>query len=101
MIGCFYDVINVLSIFAPNSFCVLLSQKPEENACVGLCFLIKLQPNTRNVIEKETQTPLFFCNLLDIFKNTCFTEHLLTTLTTSLVISKRGYCKNDILNGEF
>ena len=68
-------------------------------------FLIKFQP----LLKKETQTPVFFCELWDIFKNTFFRKHPVTTspvITKKSAIYKRLFkkpenCKSEILNGEF
>ena len=38
-----------------------ISQYSQENTCVGISFLIKLQALDRNFIRKETPTQVFFC----------------------------------------
>ena len=51
----------------------------QENTCVRVSFLIKLQAEACNFIKNETLTQVFSCEFCKIFKNTFFTEHLLTT----------------------
>ena len=48
----------------------------QDNICARVSFLIKLQTETCNFIKKETQ--VLSCEFCKIFKNTYFTEHLLT-----------------------
>ena len=45
-----------------------ISQISQENTCVGVSFY-----------EKETPTQVLSCKICEIFKNTCFEEHLRTT----------------------
>ena len=58
---------NILKKFSPNS---------QKNICVGISFLIKLQPEICNFIKKETPIRVFFCEFCEIFKNPFFIEHL-------------------------
>ena len=47
------------------------SQNSEKNTCVGIYFMIKLEPETCNFIKKETPTRVFFCEFWNLF-----VEHL-------------------------
>ena len=50
---------NILKNFPQNS---------PKNTCVGFSYLIKLEPETCNFIEKETLTRVFFCEFCETFK---------------------------------
>ena len=50
-----------------------ISQNLQENTCVRVSFLMKLQ--ACNVIKKEAMTELFSREFREIFKNIFFTEH--------------------------
>ena len=55
-------------------------QNPKENKFIGAPFLIKLQAcRLQFIIKKETPMQMFSCEFFEIFKNTFFTENLLTT----------------------
>ena len=56
-----------------------ISQKSQENTCVRVSFLIKLQASGCNFIEKETLAQVFTCDFCEISKNIFFTEHLWAT----------------------
>ena len=47
-----------------------ISQNLQENTCVRVSFLIKLQVSVGNSINKETLTQLFSCEFCEITKNT-------------------------------
>ena len=47
-----------------------ISQDSQENTCVGVSFLIKLQ--ACNFVKKETLTQMSSCQFCEIFKNTFF-----------------------------
>ena len=51
-----------------------ISQKPQENTCARVSFLIKLL--ACNFIKIETLAQVFFGEFCEISKNTFFTEHL-------------------------
>ena len=53
-----------------------ISQNSQENTCVGVSFLIKLQSETCNFIKKETPTHVFSSEFGEMFKNFFFKEHL-------------------------
>ena len=53
-----------------------ISQISQENTCVRVSFLIKLQAAACNFIKKETLAQVFSCEFCEISKNTFFTEHL-------------------------
>ena len=55
-----------------------ISQNSQENTCVRVSFLIKLQASG---LQKETLTPVFSCEFCETSKNTFFTEHLRTTVS--------------------
>ena len=55
------------------------SQNSQENTCTRVSFLIKLQVEACNLIEKETLAEVFSCEFCEIFKITFFTEHLRVT----------------------
>ena len=52
-----------------------ISQNSQENACAGVCFLIKMKA-LGNFIKKETLTQVFFCEICEIFKNNLLIKHL-------------------------
>ena len=47
-----------------------ISQNSQENTCVRVSFLIKLQAWACNFIKKETLTQVFSCEFCEISKNT-------------------------------
>ena len=47
-------------------------QNSQENTCARICFLLKLQANAWNFIEKETLSRVFSCEFCEIFKNNFF-----------------------------
>ena len=52
-------------------------QNSQENSCVRVSFLIKLQTLGLELYEsKETPTQVFFCEICEVFKNTFFEERL-------------------------
>ena len=51
-----------------------ISQNPQENTCVRVSVLMKLQ--ACNFIKKEALAQVFPCEFCEISKNTFFTEHL-------------------------
>ena len=62
------------------------SQNSQENTCVRVSFLIKLQASVYNFIKKETLAQLFSCEFCEISKNTFFTGHLWATASGSLCL---------------
>ena len=61
-----------------------ISENPQENTCMGVSFLIKLQAEAWNFIKKETLAQLFSCEFSEISKNTLFTEHLRATTSVKI-----------------
>ena len=54
-----------------------ISQNSQENTCARVSFLIKLQPQDCNFIEKETLAQVISCEFREISKNVFFhREHL-------------------------
>ena len=53
-----------------------VSQISQENTCVRLSCLIKLQADDCNFLKKETLVQVFSCEFFEIFSNTFVTEHL-------------------------
>ena len=49
-----------------------ISQYSQENTCVWVSFLIKLQDSASNFIKKVTLTHEYSCEFCEIFKNICF-----------------------------
>ena len=59
-----------------------ISQISQENTCVRVSFLIKLQASglhASNFVKNETLAHVFSCEFCEISKNTFYTEHLWTT----------------------
>ena len=56
-----------------------ISENSQENTCVRVSFLIKMQASAWNFIKKETLVQVFSSEFCEICKNTCFTEHFRTT----------------------
>ena len=55
-----------------------MSQNLQESICVRASFLMKFQPEDCNFIKKEILLEVLSWKwILETFKNTCFTEHLL------------------------
>ena len=73
-----------------------ISQISQENTCVEVYFLIKLQASGC-FIKKETPTHVFSCEIWDIFKNTFFYRIPLVTasVNTMLGFSKYGNLDKD------
>ena len=57
-----------------------ISENSQENSCVRVFFLIKLQAS----IKKESLVHVFSCECYEISKNTFFIEHLWTTASVGL-----------------
>ena len=53
-----------------------ISQNPQENTCVQVCFLTKLQAEALNFTKKGILAQVFSCEFCKDSKNTFFTEHL-------------------------
>ena len=53
-----------------------ISHISQENTCVGVSFLIKMQAWRRATLSKKTPTQVFSYEICEIFKNKFFTEHL-------------------------
>ena len=60
-----------------------ISHNSQENTCVRVSFLIKLQAEACNIIKKEALAQVFSCEIFEISKNTFFTEHLQATASES------------------
>ena len=54
------------------------SQYSQENTCVGISFLIKMQAFRAPALLTRGSNAGVFCEHWEIFKNTCFEEHLQT-----------------------
>ena len=96
---CGFEIIVLMKCQKQKSFCILkdlidrsshrkcsvrkvfleISQNLQENTCVRVSFLIKLQASVCNFIKKETLALLFSCEFCEIPKSTFFTEHLWAT----------------------
>ena len=55
-----------------------ISQYSQENTCVGISFLIKIQAFRAPALLKRDSNTGVFCEHWEIFKNTYFEEHLRT-----------------------
>ena len=66
-------------------------RKFTENTCVRASFLIKLQAEACNFIEKETLAQAFFCEFFKILKKTYFIEHLQNTASDSFIVVLQNY----------
>ena len=63
-----------------------ISQNVKENTSAIVPFLIKLQ--LIHFIKKETLAQVFSCESCEIFKNTIFKEHLWTTASSFLILTR-------------
>ena len=63
------------------------SQNSQENTCVKVSFLIKLQAQACNFIKKETLAQVFSYEFCKISKNTFFTEHLWATASVHQLVN--------------
>ena len=75
----------------PDIFWLFLknSQNSQENTCVRVSFLIKLQAEACNFIKKETLAQVFSCKFCESFKNTSFAEHLRPTTSENVSLIQR------------
>ena len=62
-------------------------QNSQENTCVRVSFLIKLQASVCNFIKKETLAQVFFCEFCEISKNTFF--HGTPLVNTSGIMARK------------
>ena len=60
-----------------------VSQYSQENTCVGISFLIKMQAFRVPALLKRDSNAGVFCEHWEIFKNTYFEEHLRTAASES------------------
>ena len=60
-----------------------ISQYSQENICVGISFLIKMQAFRAPALLKWDSNTGVFCKHWEIFKNTYFEEHLQTAASDS------------------
>ena len=60
-------------------------QNSQENNCARVFFLIKLQAQTCNFIEKETLTQVFSYEVCKISKNTFLTKHIWATASAHVM----------------
>ena len=60
------------------------SQNSQENICVRVSFLVKLQASACNYIKKDTLAQTFPWEFRKTYKNTFFTEHLRATASGNL-----------------
>ena len=56
-------------------------------------FFDKVAGAAWNFVKKETPTQAISCELCEIFKNTYFMEHLLTTASTYYIVLVRFFIK--------
>ena len=70
-----------LKLYTAKKLFLKISHKLQENTCVRVSFLIKLQAETCIFIKKETVTQVFSCEFCEIFKNIFSIEHLRTTVS--------------------
>ena len=61
-----------------------ISQNSQENTCVRVSFLIKVQ-----AFKEETLTQVFSCEFCEISKNTFFIEHLWAAASQGYSYSKQ------------
>ena len=59
----------------------------QENTCVGVSFLIKLQAYEACNFIKKDPTQAFSCEIFKIFKNTYFEEHLRAAVSQNRLCS--------------
>ena len=62
-------------VLLKNKFLKVL-QNSEESTCARVSFLLKLQTEACNFINKVTLAQVYSCEFGEIFKNTFFGEHL-------------------------
>ena len=59
-------------------------QNSEETTCAWVSFLIKLQAGGLQLYQMQAPVQVFPCEFFEIFNNTSFEEHLLTTASKKL-----------------
>ena len=74
-----------------------ISQNSQENTCVRVSFLMKLQ--ACNFIKKETLAQMFSCEFREITKNTLFIEHLWWLLLDFLFFWSSGFLIEGVNGG--
>ena len=67
-------------------------QNLQENTCVTVSFLIKLQA----FIKKETLAQVFSCEFCEISKSTFFTEHIWATASEYYQLTVSFHQKSDV-----
>ena len=60
-----------------------ISQNSQENTCIRVSFLIKLQASACNFIKKSSLTRVLSREFWDISKNSVFTKQFRTTASTN------------------
>ena len=67
-----------------------ISQNSQEDTCVGVSFLIKLEVSG-NFVKKEALTQVFFCEFCEVFKNIyrTYAEHFFYR-TYAVAASEKG-----------
>ena len=63
-----------------------ISHNSQENTCVRVSFLIKLQAEATNFIKNEALAQMFPCEFSKISKNTFFIEHLCILIVLSQML---------------
>ena len=58
--------------FSVKKVFLKILQNLQENTCIGVSFLIKLQASSLQLYLKETPTQVFSCEFCEIFNNTFF-----------------------------
>ena len=74
-----YNFINteaVVQRYSLKKVFLEISQNSQENTCVIVSFLIKLQAWACKFIKKETLAQIFSCEFCGVSENTFFKEHL-------------------------
>ena len=74
-----------------------ISQNSQENNCVRIFFLIKLQAEAYNFIKKGTLTQVFYYEFWEIFKNTFFdrTPLVAASESRSLICQTRMFERHE------
>ena len=71
-----------------------ISQYSQENTCVGISFLIKMQAFRAPALLKRDSNTGVFCEHWEIFKNTYFEEHLRTAASESFIWFSPAWTNN-------
>ena len=72
-----------------NKVFLKILQNSQENTCDRVSFLIKLQAEVSNFIQKETLKQVLSCEFCEISKNTFFPDHLRATASVHYYLPSR------------